>query len=155
MQQADRAHSATGTFASPDNPNPITVFMASRRSVLAGTFGAIGTSVLVAAPVIAAPAVITVLAVSAVTPVMAAITAEIAACERYDGLPPDLEQTNPTLHAAEEQLLTVAWDRMVQAEPENWHDLIAQVSHLTEDGEFDLLEGHMPLILRRMRRLAA
>lgn len=47
MQQADRAHSATEAFASPDNSNPISAFMTSRRSLLTGTFGAIGAAAVV------------------------------------------------------------------------------------------------------------
>jgi hypothetical protein len=86
---------------------------------------------------------------------MAAIEAELAACHRYDDLPADLESTDPVAHAAEEQRLNAAWDHLIAAEPESWHDLIAQVSHLTNDAEYGLQDEQTALILRRMRRLAA
>ncbi len=150
MQQADSAHSATGALASSGNTENhsatrrgmLTAFVALPAVALAGSGAAAVARRSSGAP-------------NNASPVMAAIAAEIAVCERYGDLPHDLEFTHPALHAVEDQRLTEAWDRFVEAEPENWHDVIAQISHLTEDGEFGLLEEHTVLMLRRMRKLAA
>lgn len=150
MQQAECAHSATNSLTSPSN---IDNQSATRRGMLTA-LAALPTFTLGAS----AMAVVvdhTLEAPRRASPVMVAIAAEIAACQRFNELPSDLEATNPALHAAEEDRLMIAGDRVVSAEPTNWRDLIAQVSHLTEEGSYGLSEEHMPLILRRMRGLAA
>lgn len=150
MQQADSAHSATRSHESPSNTEN---YSATRRGMLTAFVAlpalaaAVPATAMGMRPAVAAP--------NDHSPVMAAIKAELAACYRYDSLPADLESTDPIAHAAEEQRLNAAWDHLIAAEPESWDDLIAQVSHLTNEAEFGLKDEQTAMILRRMRRLAA
>lgn len=150
MQQAKCAHSGAKTAESSGN---IDNLHATRRGML--TVLAALPIFSVSASAVAAVADRTRASSEWASPVMAAIAAEKLACQRFNELPSDLEATNPALHAAEEDRLMIAGDGVVSAEPTDWRDLIAQVSHLTEDGSYGLPEEHMPLILHRMRRLAA
>ncbi|MDK8216389.1 hypothetical protein QP731_11710 [Sphingomonas sp. UMB7805-LC452B] len=130
MQQADRAHSATGTHASPGNENEIS---ASRRGLM---LGVVAMTALASVPAVAAP-----------TAFQRAVVKNQSAEARFNALPADLELRDPAVHTAQEDALLLAWNGVVRAVPTDWQEFARKFALLAEeDGEAMTAENAVALL---------
>lgn len=148
MQQADGAHSATGTLASPGNIEKISDPIPSRRSMLAGMLGAMGATMLAGTTMVPA-------SVEGTTPFRMAVAANIAAEARFNALPDDIEIRQPHVQAAEEDLLSTAWRNVVRSVPADWRELTELMEILTSKGMFGIDEDDAQHLIHCANRLLA
>jgi len=119
----------------------------TRRALLGGAG--------LAAAVAIAPAVTAVSAPTASAAFRAALDANAATTRRFNGLPEDLEVTNPAGFRLEMDRLAASTQAADKAIPTNWHEYTRLIEHMTDGGLSAIDDDNATRLLEHARRLAA
>lgn len=115
----------------------------NRRGLLAG---------LALAPALVAPTVAAARIASG-SPFARALAANVAAEQRFNSLPLDLEFIDPDANRREEARMLDAWRVLVHAPPADWNEFATKFAILTEDGEGSPTDEQSAVLMADVRRL--